>query len=186
VDPKGTAHTKTYQKLDGYRHVFEVKDQPRRIAHEGVTATVQAFRHNRNAAQSEYAGSSSGSEGDVTVNNCRIKMDHCVLRDNARSGVHANSDSPFADFSDNTITTSGDYPILIAAQGVRHFWTDHVHWLSDSALARRLVRAAISPIRDKQPVSAEELQGRVRRWQQHWQHLDLRLHADDHRLRDRP
>ena len=51
VDPKGMAHTRTYQKLDGYRHLFEVKDQPRRIAHEGVTATVQAFCYNRDAAQ---------------------------------------------------------------------------------------------------------------------------------------
>lgn len=34
-----------------YRHLFEVKDQPRRIAHEDVTATVQAFRYNRDAAQ---------------------------------------------------------------------------------------------------------------------------------------
>jgi len=30
-----------------------VKDQPRRIAHEGVTATVQAFCYNRDAAQSD-------------------------------------------------------------------------------------------------------------------------------------
>jgi len=49
----GPAFNRTYQKLDGYRHLFEVKDQPRRIAHEGVTTTVQAFRYNRNAAQSD-------------------------------------------------------------------------------------------------------------------------------------
>jgi len=47
------AHTRTYQKLDGYRHLFEVKDQSRRIAHGGVTATVQAFCYNRDAAQSD-------------------------------------------------------------------------------------------------------------------------------------
>jgi len=53
VDPKGMAHTKTYWKLDGYRHRFEVKGQPRRIAHEVVTATVQASCYNRDAAQSD-------------------------------------------------------------------------------------------------------------------------------------
>jgi hypothetical protein len=51
MDPKGMAHTRTYWKLDGYRHLFEEKGKPRRIAHERVTATVQAFCYNRDAAE---------------------------------------------------------------------------------------------------------------------------------------
>jgi type III restriction enzyme len=51
VDPKGMAHTRTYTKLDGYRHFFEEKGKPRRIAHEGATASVQAFCYNRDAAK---------------------------------------------------------------------------------------------------------------------------------------
>ncbi|HTW90272.1 MAG TPA: hypothetical protein VMH22_00995 [bacterium] len=51
VDPKGMAHTKTYWKLDGYRHIFEEKGKPRRIAHEGATASVQAFCYNSDAAK---------------------------------------------------------------------------------------------------------------------------------------
>jgi hypothetical protein len=53
VDPKGMAHTKTYWKLDGYRHVFEENGRPRRIAHDGIGASVQAFCYNRNAAQAD-------------------------------------------------------------------------------------------------------------------------------------
>jgi hypothetical protein len=45
------AHTRTYTKLDGYRHLFEDKGRPRRLAHEGVTATVQAFCYNSDAAE---------------------------------------------------------------------------------------------------------------------------------------
>jgi hypothetical protein len=53
VDPKGMAHTKTYWKLDGYRHLFEQNGRPRRITNEGVAANVQAFCYNRDAAQSD-------------------------------------------------------------------------------------------------------------------------------------
>lgn len=53
VDPKGMAHTKTYWKLDGYRHLFEQNGRPRRIMHEGTAANVQTFCYNRDAAQSD-------------------------------------------------------------------------------------------------------------------------------------
>ena len=53
VDPKGMAHTKTYWKLDGYRHLFEQNGQPRDIKHNGVTANVLAYCYNRDAAQSD-------------------------------------------------------------------------------------------------------------------------------------
>ena len=53
VDPKGMAHTKTYWKLDGYRHLFEDNGRPRRIVHEGTAANVQRFCYNRDAAQSD-------------------------------------------------------------------------------------------------------------------------------------
>ena len=53
VDPKGMAHTRTYQKLDGYRHIFETNGRPRTIRHDGITANVQTFCYNRDASQSD-------------------------------------------------------------------------------------------------------------------------------------
>jgi len=50
---RGMAHTKTYWKLDGYRHLFEENGRPRRIMHEGVAANVQTYCYNRDAAQSD-------------------------------------------------------------------------------------------------------------------------------------
>jgi hypothetical protein len=73
------AHTKTYWKLDGYRHLFEQNGRPRRIVHEGIAANVQTFCYNRDAAQSDelhrrfWVGSIDellrkvGAQGDADV-----------------------------------------------------------------------------------------------------------------------
>jgi len=71
----------------------------------------------------EYAGSASGNEGAVNVDACRIKMDHCTVRKNARYGVYAVSRGYFADFSNNTVTASGQYPVRIDAEYARTLGT---------------------------------------------------------------
>jgi len=64
----------------------------------------------------EYAGNTGASrDGAVSVDNCRIKMDHCTLRDNGQYGVFAVTSGYFDDFSNNAITTSGEYPVKIDA-----------------------------------------------------------------------
>jgi len=67
----------------------------------------------------EYAGSSSFMEGAVEVNHRAIRMDHCTVRDNAKYGVYCGARGYFDNFSNNTVTTSGEYPIRIEADKVR-------------------------------------------------------------------
>jgi len=66
----------------------------------------------------ERAGG-SGREGAVLVSGCRIKMDNCTVRQNALYGVYCENDGYFDDFSNNTITTSGEYPVRIDADKAR-------------------------------------------------------------------
>ena len=66
----------------------------------------------------ERAGG-SGREGAVLVSGCRIKMDNCTARQNALCGVYCENDGYFDDFSNNTITTSGEYPVRIDADKAR-------------------------------------------------------------------
>jgi hypothetical protein len=73
----------------------------------------------------EDAGGSS-DEGAIIVNDCNIKMDHCTLRKNATTGVYCGSRGYFADFSNNTITTSGTYPIRIDAELARTLGTGNI------------------------------------------------------------
>jgi len=65
----------------------------------------------------EHAGG-GGQEGAVYVV-CSIAMDHCLVRDNATCGVHCTDPGCFSDFSNNTITTSGSYPVRIDAEYAR-------------------------------------------------------------------
>jgi hypothetical protein len=67
----------------------------------------------------EYAGSGGGPDCAVLVEGCAIKMDHCTLRKNAKYGVYAATGGYFDDFTDNTIMTSGEYPLRIKADKVR-------------------------------------------------------------------
>jgi hypothetical protein len=65
-------------------------------------------------------GAGSGfRDGAVYVEDCAIKMDHCILRKNAKCGVYCTARGYFADFSNNAITGSGEYPIRIGADEVR-------------------------------------------------------------------
>jgi len=73
----------------------------------------------------ERAGG-SGREGAVLVSGCRIKMDNCTVRQNAKYGVYAVSNGYFDDFSNNTIMTSGEYPVGIEADKVRTLGTGNV------------------------------------------------------------
>jgi len=73
----------------------------------------------------ERAGGSN-VDGAVHVSGCRIKMDHCTLRKNAKYGVYCVSRGYFDDFSDNTITTSGEYPVRINAEKARTLGTGNV------------------------------------------------------------
>jgi len=67
----------------------------------------------------ERAGS-GGGRGAVSVADCRIKMDNCTVRQNALYGVYCSgNDGYFDDFSNNTITSSGEYPVRIEADKVR-------------------------------------------------------------------
>ncbi|MEO0086212.1 MAG: right-handed parallel beta-helix repeat-containing protein, partial [candidate division WOR-3 bacterium] len=73
----------------------------------------------------ERAGSSS-IEGAVYVYDCRIKMDNCTVRKNAKYGVFCDGGGCFDDFSNNTITASGEYPIGIEADKVRTLGSGNV------------------------------------------------------------
>lgn len=64
--------------------------------------------------------------GAVVVDNCDIKMDNCTLRKNAQCGVWCVTDGHFTDFSSNTITTSGEYPIRIQPDWIRTLGTGNV------------------------------------------------------------
>jgi len=73
----------------------------------------------------ERAGSSSG-EGAVYVAGCRIKMDNCTVRKNATYGVYCESDGYFDSFTNNTITTSGEYPVRVDADKARTLGSGNV------------------------------------------------------------
>jgi len=66
----------------------------------------------------EYAGSYQ-VEGAVYLEDCSIKMDHCTVRKNAGYGVYVDGHGYFADFSNNTVATSGMYPVRIGAEQAR-------------------------------------------------------------------
>jgi hypothetical protein len=66
----------------------------------------------------ERAGS-SGGDGAVYVDGCRIKMDNCTVRKNAQYGVYCESDGYFDSFTSNTITTSSEYPVRVNAEKAR-------------------------------------------------------------------
>jgi hypothetical protein len=73
----------------------------------------------------ERAGS-SGTEGAVYVRGCRIRMDDCTLRRNAKHGVYVDGGGYFDSFTGNRITTSGEYPIGIEADKVRTLGTGNI------------------------------------------------------------
>ncbi len=67
----------------------------------------------------ERAGS-GGGKGAVTVDDCRIKIDNCTVRRNALYGVYCEGGTGyFDDFSNNTITTSGEYSVRMEADKAR-------------------------------------------------------------------
>jgi hypothetical protein len=68
-----------------------------------------------------------GGKDAVFVDDCRIKMDNCTVRQNALCGVCCEgADGYFGDFSNNTVTTSGECPVRIEADKVRTLGTDNV------------------------------------------------------------
>lgn len=69
----------------------------------------------------EYAG--NDAKGAVNVDGCGLNMNHCTLRDNSGYGVYASAGGHFGQFSDNTITASGLYPVSIQANEVRTLGT---------------------------------------------------------------
>ncbi len=73
----------------------------------------------------ERAGGSN-TRGAVYVQGCHIKMDNCTVRKNAKYGVFVDDGGYFDDFTNNTITTSGEYPVGIEADKARTLGTGNV------------------------------------------------------------
>ncbi|MBN2464108.1 hypothetical protein JXD38_00590 [candidate division WOR-3 bacterium] len=97
----------------------------------GVWQALEFYSYTISTARLSYCvverAGSGGGKGAVFVDDCRIKMDNCTVRQNALCGVYCEGATGyFDDFSNNTITTSGEYPVRIEADKVRTLGTGNV------------------------------------------------------------
>jgi len=89
----------------------------------GIWEALSFYSNTISTAQLGYCvverAGGSNVDGAVYVDGCRIKMDNCTVRKNAQYGVYCESDGYFDSFTNNTITTSSEYPVRVDADKAR-------------------------------------------------------------------